>query len=597
MRLEPAQKKILLKEVQCTHYLVRKSRPFYLTLNQKDNKWYYHKDYNREYYSQPATTNHLTWKHNCNYDFRKKDFSGVVVKIENLPLSTILGISQEFLVGDFSSINYLTSFNKGCTVPAATVFFRNGAKRLVPLECIKEYEGFTDGQNTYRILNNIEEFMSENLPENKITQLEDGSIRIENTFNILDSENANLHQDKRALILDIKKRKVTFQAEKDNEWFPITNDEYKKVMDILNAQIKEECGFIPDVIYGQTNFDCLVNFTNYPFNPELNEFSKLFTRLSTEIQYTDCHDTPIAFAGDVEQELKYSPDCVRKFISYTGLPYSNKTNKLFLKGHLDFAEYLGIWHAGFRDEKVIEKLMAADYGKVFAQAIFTEAVFSRFFYDDDNEDTHASEVCLTFENESELYSTIRFLYCLYHEKSVAKLLSQVLVKNTDMHAYDTLQYMELLYHNENLPQDVSKKIEREGLTSYNHDLLFRMYMQERPLRQGTYENKIISYSEDEQSLIWENSGYKFCLPENTERLVDIGAKMNICVGHLYRDKAVNKECTIVFAQKDDEYELCIEVAKQNDSFHLVQRSAFNNSSPQGQTLEVFKQWCRVKGVC
>lgn len=36
----------------------------------------------------------------------------------------------------------------------------------------------------------------------------------------------------------------------------------------------------------------------------------------------------------------------------------------------------------------------------------------------------------------------------------------------------------------------------------------------------------------EKSLEWENGGYKFCLPENTNRLVDIGSKMNICVGHV-----------------------------------------------------------------
>ena len=72
--------------------------------------------------------------------------------------------------------------------------------------------------------------------------------------------------------------------------------------------------------------------------------------------------------------------------------------------------------------------------------------------------------------------------------------------------------------------------------------------------------------------------------------------MNICVGHLYRDKAVNKECTIVYAQKDDEYELCIEVNKHNNRFRLVQKSAFNNSVPKGQNMTIFKQWCRVKGV-
>lgn len=73
--------------------------------------------------------------------------------------------------------------------------------------------------------------------------------------------------------------------------------------------------------------------------------------------------------------------------------------------------------------------------------------------------------------------------------------------------------------------------------------------------------------------------------------------MNICVGHLYRDKAVKKECTIVYATKGEEYELCIELSKHNNCFRLVQRSAINNMDPRGNDMAIFKQWCRVKGVC
>ena len=38
---------------------------------------------------------------------------------------------------------------------------------------------------------------------------------------------------------------------------------------------------------------------------------------------------------------------------------------------------------------------------------------------------------------------------------------------------------------------------------------------------------------------------------------------------------MNKGCTIVYIQKDDEYELCIEVHKHNNRFRLVHRSTFN----------------------
>ncbi len=112
----------------------------------------------------------------------------------------------------------------------------------------------------------------------------------------------------------------------------------------------------------------------------------------------------------------------------------------------------------------------------------------------------------------------------------------------------------------------------------------------------SYERRCYTTSDVLHYMILLNEGYKFCLPEDTNRLVDIGSKMNICVGHLYRDKAVNKQCTIIYAKKANEYELCIEVSKHNNRFRLVQRSAFNNSDPHGNVLEIFKQWCRIKGV-
>ena len=86
------------------------------------------------------------------------------------------------------------------------------------------------------------------------------------------------------------------------------------------------------------------------------------------------------------------------------------------------------------------------------------------------------------------------------------------------------------------------------------------------------------------------------VPENTNRLVDIGSKMNICVGHLYRDKAVNKDCTIIYAIKNDEYKLCIEVSNINNRFQIIQKSAFNNTVPNGESLKIFEQWCLSKGV-
>ena len=60
------------------------------------------------------------------------NFVGVVVKISQIPLATSLGI---YLTN--ASCHKPTKKNI-CLINVATVYFRNGCKRLVPLECIKE---------------------------------------------------------------------------------------------------------------------------------------------------------------------------------------------------------------------------------------------------------------------------------------------------------------------------------------------------------------------------------------------------------------------------------------------------------------------------
>lgn len=112
-----------------------------------------------------------------------------------------------------------------------------------------------------------------------------------------------------------------------------------------------------------------------------------------------------------------------------------------------------------------------------------------------------------------------------------------------------------------------------------------------------YVNQKIEYADEEKILECEISGYSFCLPEDTNRLMQIGSEMNICVGHLYSDAAVNKEATIVYAKKDEKCVLCIEINKNAfGQFVIVQKSAFNNQKPKGKDLEAIKRWCFEKAI-
>ena len=105
-----------------------------------------------------------------------------------------------------------------------------------------------------------------------------------------------------------------------------------------------------------------------------------------------------------------------------------------------------------------------------------------------------------------------------------------------------------------------------------------------------FVNIEIKYSEAEKRLEYEYDGFQFMLPNDTRKLVEIGAKMNICVGHLYREKAAKKQCTIVYVERDSKYVMCIELKEIKGKFSLVQVSEFSNHKVQGLNREALDEW-------
>jgi len=598
MPLTLAEKKIILQTVHCTKYLKTSHGTYHLEHNEKDNNWYYKRWDKADVYVGRASVNPNNWKHNLKYELVDKQFSGVVVKIEQIPLSTTLGVYAK-VRNNLESCDYAPSKDDGCTIMAATVFYRNGCKRIVPLDCIEEYEGFCDGKETQLICDNLHKFIEnspyipsdfeENKSDNKISLKHDGTIEIENTYLCINSETGELISLKRYLNLNVNSRTANFSSEKDDEWFYISDAEYDQIMEIMNKQMKKEYGFVPDLSYGENNFDRLVNFANYPFAPEINAFSKFFIYDSdTKKHYFRLHDISIQISENFESEFRQKSDAVPEFIRMCGLPYTPKINRLFLQGHRDFMEYFGIWKAGFRSDKIIEMIMSADTDKLISKIIYGNRCFA--YSRDENGEQSVNQVI-------NLFYYIRFLFNIYDENVTSRITCEILKAIDGGLIFDALTYFIDSYNENLLTPAIIKKIGKEGFTRYNHDLLLRIYRDAHPDSEKCYENQVIEYDEKEQELCWQNSGFEFCLPEDTNRLVEIGSKMNICVGHLYRDKAAKKQCTIVYAKKDDIYELCIEVQQtKSNRFKLIQKSAFSNHAPQGKTLEVFKQWCRVKGV-
>lgn len=615
-KLSPREKKILFQKVHCTKYLKPCQNQFRLQKTDKSTSWYALKTGNKsEIVGRLSFYLENVNSYFCNrrFEIKEKSFAGVVVKISEENFSTWLGIIED-IIGD-----PLPHKHDGVRILVATVYFQNGKKRLVPLSCIQEYEKFDDGKELCLINSNMEKYsgripcanriiingslrensseMEQNSASSSEQKFSDSvdSLEIENSYYAISEDGLELSVLKRTLKFDIAKRNVEFSGELGRGWFFISDEEYNQVLGILKNQIKNECGFEPMASYGITNFEKLVNFGSFPFSPELNCFSEFFYRLRPD-DSRNFSGTELFSSESLADELQHSPDCVQKFIEYCGFKYSPKMNKIFLLGHLHFAEYLGIVKCGLTDENVIKKIMLCDKANYFATAVlYGGAVLC----DMNNE---AKFVFLSEKRDGVINYT-KFLMEVFrndNEKTARLIIG--FVDETSPYGKDVILYMKTLNEENHLTEEMLKKLGKEGPTEYNHNMLMQAvndlhpeYLQNDD--ESDYVNQKIEYTNEEKILECEISGYSFCLPEDTNRLMQIGSEMNICVGHLYSDAAVNKEATIVYAKKDEKCVLCIEINKNAfGQFVIVQKSAFNNQKPKGKDLEAIKRWCFEKAI-
>lgn len=589
IKLTPAQKKLLYTKVHFSKSISSSLiRGYELIRNPKDNNLYYVKDDKGKYFGK-ATENPKTWKLRIKqnlYDEGKQRSGFVASIVYNYLFEVEYPEKTTPFFHEISDCSFCVRRTYEKDILIAIIYFKNEYyPKRVPLDCIKEYEGFCNGKETEEIIMRIKAFMEKQSPSNIIQFNQDGTVRIEGKDFYQDSDLC-VHERPHGLLLDIKNRNVQFLSEKDDEWFNITDSEFKEIISVLKRTIKEEAGFEPSVIYGATNFDKLVNFTKYPFAPEINEFSKIMGK-----------SFPANF-------IKNDANAVKSFIEYCGIPYSPAVNTIFLQGHRKFAQFLGIWGFGYRNFQVIEKIMSIDKEMFFAEAAFSYGKISSFIKD------NRRRTGFHFVNMNFPLAKLKLLTIICDEKTSIRLLAEIFEKNTGwidsyhasdyMYSYlkfpDAYVYLCKLYKEGALSQDVINKIIKEGFTKYNHDMLMKIWEEKHPDGIENFINIKISYSQTERKLEYESNGFKFCLPEDTRKLVDIGAKMNICVGHLYRDKAVKKQCTIVYVERDSKYEMCIELKKKQDSFTIVQVSEFSNQKVQGINWEVLKEWQKFYGI-
>ena len=136
-----------------------------------------------------------------------------------------------------------------------------------------------------------------------------------------------------------------------------------------------------------------------------------------------------------------------------------------------------------------------------------------------------------------------------------------------------------------IPEELRKDILEDGFTRCNHDALGKVSF--------SAENRNITfkYSGEQKNLEDDIDGYSFRLPKTNMQMCEIGTALHNCVAS-YAEIVEGKECTIVYAEKDGEYKICIEVRGKE----VCQERIDRNEAPTGEEKAVLSKWHERHGL-
>ncbi|MBQ4377809.1 MAG: PcfJ domain-containing protein [Treponema sp.] len=192
-------------------------------------------------------------------------------------------------------------------------------------------------------------------------------------------------------------------------------------------------------------------------------------------------------------------------------------------------------------------------------------------------------------------STNREVIDLYSRESLVffsnysiKKRGEIATMNTLLRGYEDLweaddamrMFADYFKH---IPEELRKDVLTDGFTHFNHDALSNL----------TYrvdnENYTFEYTKKQKSLEDDIDGYEFRLPETSWQMCEIGTALHNCVAS-YAKPVRNNECTIVYARKDGEYKICIELRETGKGYTPAQERIDRNASPTAEQKKILNLW-------
>ena len=161
----------------------------------------------------------------------------------------------------------------------------------------------------------------------------------------------------------------------------------------------------------------------------------------------------------------------------------------------------------------------------------------------------------------------------------------ILLKEYDdpYQALDTVDMFHKYYSY--IPDELKKDILTDGFTSFNHDALTNISYR------AEHKEITFNYSNEQLKLEDDIDGYSFRLPATSYQMCEIGTVLHNCVAS-YAERVAKKQCTIVYAKKDDEYSICIELRGKE----VFQERIIHNKKPDKEQTAVLQKWHERHGL-
>ena len=374
------------------------------------------------------------------------------------------------------------------------------------------------------------------------------------------------------------------------------------VIEALKDDAEKQFGIRPSTLSGLTGRDKLHAFAERPLDlnsallrPYFKDFDKNFPVTSTDNFHPFCQHLGIRPPKSLRRLYQQNPLALIEYRALLELGFRDYNHMRVLLvnpriGNIDFSEHCAWWEGGTSYtcysfpflaaeqeppaepiETPQEKEPSSGHGDRITQAEIDMLLNGMMSLNGDRRDYAAWE---------RLYGMVQFFLSRRGEAWTARYLAKLAQDGWDRWCDDMCSIME--QYGAKFSAEVKDAFTKYGFADSVHAQMVT------ELNCMKYSHHKIRYTQEESWLECDIGDYAFRLIPNTDVMLQVGREMNNCIAS-YMKTALQKDCTLLYVQKDGHTCACIEVR----GVQVLQALGPHNHQLQGDVLQSVRTWMRL----